>query len=447
MPAPSSETENDFSTDTPKPNTVARHGRLPRRHVARSVLKLVGIAVAVAVVAAFSLGGVAAWSLLHSAQPSAAFTAAAPDGKKVSKVPALSPYSGEVNMLVVASDTRTGQGAGFGGAANAAGSSGVGHNDTTLLLHINQQHTSMAVIDLPRDLLVPLPACEDNDGGTHPASPADMLNNALGYGGVNHGLQCVATTVASLTGVQINYAAIVQFDGVVKMTTAIGGVTVCLATPIVDNYVTPALDLPAGPHTFEGAQAAAFLRSRHGVGFAGDTARISNQQVFMSALMRQMVSKGTLSNPVKLYGLASAALQSVQKSPSLDVPTLVKIGLAVKNIGLGNIVFLQYPSVEDPADSARLLPDPNGVAILKNALATNQAIQLSPGSLGQSAQLATPSTSAGAATTPSSPPATKAPSAPSSGTTTPSAPSTAVLPSTSTGQSAAEETCSARGNY
>ncbi|AMM21657.1 hypothetical protein AX769_17785 [Frondihabitans sp. PAMC 28766] len=416
---------------------AARHGRLPRRSPAKTALKAIGIAAVVAVVGAASAGGIAAWSLAHSAEPSVAFHAAAPSGAAVHKAPALSAFSGEVNMLVVASDTRTGQGAGFDDAANLRGSSGVGNNDTNLLVHINQQHTSMAVIDLPRDLVVTMPACEDDTGTVEPARTGVMLNTALADGGVNHGLQCVASAVASLTGVQIDYAAMLQFDGVVRMTDAIGGVSVCLATPIVDDNVTPALDLTAGTHVLQGAQAAAFLRTRDSVGYGGDTARISNQQVFMSALMRQIVSSGTLSNPVRLYSLASAALKSVQKSSTLDVPTVVKIALAVKSIGLGNIVFLQYPTVADPADSAHLLADPDGVTILKHALSTNQAIQLSPGSLGQSARLATPAPAATTAPSPAS-------SAPSS--TGASSASAAVLPDTSTGQSAAQETCTGKGD-
>jgi LCP family protein required for cell wall assembly len=413
---------------------VARHGRISRRDRFRRLISNAVIVVAVLIVSGGSIASYAAWSVFHSAAPSVAFSAAPPVGQAVHEAPALTPYSGAVNMLVVASDTRTGQGPGFQDAKNLDGSSGVGHNDTTLLLHINQEHTSMAVIDLPRDLVVPLPACQANDGSPFPAESADMLNNALKNGGYNHGLQCVAAAVAQLTGVQIDYAAMLDFDGVVKMTTAVGGVSVCLATPIHDTDVAPALNLTAGTHVLEGNEAAAFLRTRYGVGFGGDTARISNQQVFMSALARQMTSGGTLSNPVKLYSLASAAVQSIQKSASLNVPTLIKIALATKQIGLGNIVFLQYPSVPDPANADRLLPDPAGVAVLKKALTTNQNIQLSPGSLGQSARLATPA------------PSTSTTPAPKAAMPSSTSAAAAVLPSTSTGQSAAQQTCSAKGD-
>lgn len=419
-----------------RPQGIARHGRLRRPSVISTALRAVGVVAAVASATALSLGGIAAWSLARTAQPSVTFQAAAPSGVAVHNVPALSAVKGQVNMLVVASDTRTGQGAGFDDAANQAASSGVGNNDTNLLIHINEQHTSMAVVALPRDLMVTVPACANNDGTVLAARTNVMLNTALAEGGTNHGLQCVASTVASLTGVQIDYAAILNFDGVVKMTNAVGGVSVCLATAVTDNNVTPALNLQPGTHVLKGSEAAAFLRTREGVGYGGDTARISNQQVFMSALMRQIVSGGTLSNPARLYSLASTALQSVQKSSTLDVPTMVKIALAVKSIGLSNIVFVQYPSIPDPDEYGRLLADPNGAASLKAALVANKAIQLSPGALGQSARLASPAphTSAGAA-----------PVATPKATSSPSADSSAVLPNTATGQSAAQQTCTGKG--
>jgi LCP family protein required for cell wall assembly len=427
---------------------IARHGRLGRGHPARQALGLIGIVLAVVLVSATSVAAIATWQVFRQGKPAVAFEVRGPSGKATA-APDISAYSGEVNMLVVATDTRTGQGAGFQDAANQAASSGAGNNDTNLLIHINKDHTSMAVISLPRDLEVAFPACKNDKGGTTPASSQAMLNTALDRGGDKLGLSCAAAAVSELTGVQINYGALITFDGVVSMSTAIGGVTVCLATPLVDNNVTPALDLPAGNVPLVGAEAGAFLRSRHGVGFGGDTARISNQQVFMSSMMRQIVNGGVLTNPVKLYGLASTALKNVELSNTLDAATLVKIGVAIRAIGLSNIVFLQYPSVDDPTDPNRLVPDQAGVAVLKRALQSNQRIQLSPGSLGQSAVLApgaSPAPSAPApapsATTPAAG-ATGSASAPASATPSPSS-SAAVLPSTATGQDASQQTCTAK---
>jgi hypothetical protein len=90
--------------------------------------------------------------------------------------------------------------------------------------------------------------------------------------------------------------------------------------------------------------AQSFLRTRYGVGDRGDLSRISNQQVFMSALFRKIQTDGVLRNPVKLYSLASAAIANINPSDTLNPVTLVSTALALKGVGSANTVFLQYPA-------------------------------------------------------------------------------------------------------
>ena len=97
--------------------------------------------------------------------------------------------------------------------------------------------------------------------------------------------------------------------GVAGLSEAVGGVEVCVADPIEDEYTGTFLD--AGNHTLSGVAALQFLRTRHGVGDGSDLGRISNQQVFMSALARKLQGEGTLSDPVKLYSIAKAALANM----------------------------------------------------------------------------------------------------------------------------------------
>ena len=135
----------------------------------------------------------------------------------------------------------------------------------------------------------------------HPAVGQARFNTALSRGG----LDCVVASASALTGLPIQYAAQVEFDGVVAMSDAVGGVPVCLVTAIDDPY--SGLSLSAGEHTLQGGQALAFLRTRHGLSTGSDLQRISNQQIFLSSLMRTIKSSQTLDNPLKLIALAQAA--------------------------------------------------------------------------------------------------------------------------------------------
>jgi LCP family protein required for cell wall assembly len=387
------------------------------------------------VVAAVAVGGLAIWQVASSIQPSIHLTNAA--GKAVAAPPNVGAIAGGVNLLLVGTDTRTGQGGAFSTKAELAGSSGAGSNDVTILLHISADHKSATVISIPRDLEVPIPACPTSSGSTAPASSQAMFNTGLSRGGLN----CVVLTTEAMTGLTIPYAAEISFDGVSQMSDAVGGVSVCIATPIKDPYT--GLNLPAGEQNIVGQTALEFLRTRHGVGDGSDLGRISNQQVFLSALERKVTTGGVLANPIQLYSLAKAAVSNMTLSDSLTDPaTLVSIGVALKSVGLPNMVFLQYPATGDPTDPNRVIPLASAAAELDNALVADQPIQLS-GTVGRAAVVAAPTAPAAPAA-----PATGAASASPSTAAAPApapASNAVVLPPSVTGQTAAEDTCS-KGN-
>lgn len=133
-----------------------------------------------------------------------------------------------------------------------------------------------------------------------------------------------------------------SFKGVIEMSNAIGGVPVCVAQPITDSYT--GLNLPAGTSTLQGDEALAFLRTRHGVGDGSDLGRISSQQVFLSSLLRTVKSNDTLGSPARLYKLARASASNMQLSQSLnDIGTMVQMGLALRDLPLAQVNFVQYP--------------------------------------------------------------------------------------------------------
>jgi LCP family protein required for cell wall assembly len=325
------------------------------------------------------------------------------------------PLDKPVNILVVGSDS---------GDGNAAyGKRGEALNDVTIVLHLSPGSESATAVSIPRDLWTSQPECTRTDGSTAPAIQAGRFNTALSRGG----LGCVATAVTALTGLDIQYAAKIEFDGVVAMSNAVGGVTVCLATPIDDKYT--GLHLPAGENTLQGQDALSFLRTRHGLSTGSDLQRISNQQVFLSALMRKVKDSATLGNPVELVNLASAAADHMQLSTSLaQTSTMVSLALTLKQIPLERIVFAQYPSTPKTVNrQAVTVPDTEAASALMDALAQDKAVVV--GGLGNGA------VAGSGGTTPTATPT------PTAGKTPPAAPVT--LPPSVSGQPASQQTCSA----
>lgn len=394
---------------------AVRHGRLKQRRVVNVMLRFTAVMVSVVVFSTVVVAGYAWFDLVGNLKPAVALVDK--NGKQV--VPAVGAIDGSFNILLAGSDSGDGN--------PAYGERGETLNDVTMLLHVSADHKNATVISFPRDMFVQIPSCPDPKGGHFSAMSKQKINSTLSYGG----LACTVLTVENLTGLEIPYAALIEFDGVIEMSNAVGGVPVCVAGAINDPYT--GLALSAGDHTLQGAEALAFLRTRHGVGDGSDLGRISNQQVFLSSLVRTVKSAGTLSNPTTVYALAKAATSNMTMSTSLNkITTLASMALALKNVDVSKVVFVQYPNhyVDGGVD-----PSTAPAAVLMNALKYDHPVTITGdtgvGSEGAPGQ---------AAVTPS-PAGTGSPTR--SATTTPAQQGSAVdLPQSVHGQTGAQVTCS-----
>ena len=396
------------SSSTPP---VARHGRLPLSHPWKTALSFVASTLAVVLVSAGAVAGFAIYDVAESGNPGVKLI-----GQTEGPPPDIGSFEGGINVLVAASDSG-------GGDVGTYGKRGEHLNDVTMLLHVSADHTNATVVSFPRDLIVPIASCPNPKGGNFPAQ-TNKINVALTYGG----LPCIVKTVENLTGLTIPFAALSEFQGVVGLSNAVGGVTVCIAKAIHDEQIS--FDLEAGQQTLVGQDAVQFLRVRYGVGDGSDLARISNQQLFLSALVRKIKTPETLGNPIKDYALAKAVVENTSRSDSLNnVTTLVSMALAVKDISFDKVVFVQYPgSYGSAAGQNGVLPIRSAADILFTALKNDQPVSLT-GKTGDG------TTTDPTATVSPSPTASTAPS----GAAT-SAPGVA-LPSSATGQTAAQATC------
>ena len=402
--------------------SIARHGRLKQHHPFRLLIKVLAAIVGVVAVSGVSLAAYALWDVASSVKPSVKLV----DAKGNEVVPQLGAMDGAFNVLLAGSDS--------GGGNAAYGVRGEALNDVTMLLHVSADHNTATVISFPRDMYVAIPSCPDPKGGSFDAMSRQKINNSLSYGG----LACTVLTVEKLTGLDIPYAGVIEFDGVIEMSNAVGGVPVCVAGDIKDPYT--GLDVKAGQNTLQGAQALAFLRTRHGVGDGSDLGRISNQQVFLSSLMRTVKSADTLMNPVKVYGIAKAATSNLKLSDSLNnVTTIASMAAAMKNIDLSKMVFVQYPNHYVDGGGG-VVPTVDAADTLMTALKNDQPIALT-GDTGVGSEAAPGTPQASATPTPSaSTPATDAPT--SGATDAAGAGGTVDLPSSVHGQTASEVTCS-----
>lgn len=320
--------------------SFVRHGKLRRSSAWGNALRVLLTAAIVVVMSGVATVAYAVWGLVQDIDTVELGNEAGGVGVGDETI------DGALTILLVGSDSRAGQEIDDGEEGEL--------NDVTMMLHVSADHKNATVVSFPRDLMLPIPSCPGPEGEPdyYPAMSEQQLNSTL----ANGGLPCVAATISQLTGMEVPNAALITFDGVIGVSNAIGGVDVCLAQPIVDEYTD--LNLPAGENTLVGLEALQFLRTRHGVGNGGDTSRISNQQVFMTALVQKMKSADTLSDPMKVYGLAKAAVENMTMSKNMaSVDFMQQVANTVKDIDLENINFVQYPASDHPYQTGRLTPD------------------------------------------------------------------------------------------
>ena len=264
--------------------------------------------------------------------------------------------AGVLNILALGSQTRDGQGRGFGHDP------GTDLSDTAMLIHLNASHTRAIVLSIPRDLIVDRPACRERVGGDAivPGSSDAMFDSAMNLGGP----ACAVATVQAISGIRIDHFVRVDFNGFRTMTNVLGGVRVCVPRPGIHDWRSH-LNISAGLHVITGNEALAFVRDRHAIGNGGDLGRIEMQQMFVSSLLRKVLSAGTLTDPVTMYRLANVATGALTTDPGLgSVQSLLRLGESLRGLRLGQITFVTLPNQTDPVNPDRLLPrEPQAEAV------------------------------------------------------------------------------------
>ncbi|MFF3752871.1 LCP family protein [Streptomyces sp. NPDC002018] len=251
-----------------------------------------------------------------------------------------------VNILLIGTDKRTGAGnEGYGDSGS------VGHADTTLLFHVSKDRTNATVLSIPRDLITDIPDCETKtaEGSTKvvPGTPQTRFNTSLGQDGRDPG--CTMRTVKELTGLTVDHFMMADFNAVKTMSTAVGGVEVCVGKDVDDPKSH--LKLSKGTHTIEGEQALAFVRTRHAFGNESDLSRIETQQQFLSSMIRKMKSGDTLTDPGKLWSLAEAATKALTVDTGIgSIQKLSDLAKELAKVNPKNITFTTLPVLDNPAE-------------------------------------------------------------------------------------------------
>ncbi|WP_442792088.1 LCP family protein [Micromonospora sp. NBC_01796] len=190
--------------------------------------------------------------------------------------------NGPLNYLLVGSDRR---------AATAQSDQ---RADTILIVHIPAGLNRAYLISVPRDLLVEIPPSPAN---AYPGG-SDKINSAFHYGGGGQpGARLLSATLTQITGLRFDGAALIDFSGFRKVIDLLGGVKMCVDTPVRSIHTN--VQFNPGCQDMNGATALDYARQRYDLP-AGDFDRQRHQQQLLRAIMDKASASDLRTNPLKL---------------------------------------------------------------------------------------------------------------------------------------------------
>jgi LCP family protein required for cell wall assembly len=329
----------------------AKIGSKPAPHRGRHTAMTVGrVAAALIAICALAITG-AAWQWQSS------------KNRSLNKVSALDLNSrdildpnaqyGDENFLIVGVDSRIGQNSdmGAGDTEDAAGA----RSDTVMLVNIPANRKRVVAVSFPRDLAITPIKCEPwnaetgaygpiYDEDTESYGPDEVytetkLNSAYSFGGP----KCLVKEIQKLSGLSVNRFMAVDFAGFAKMVDAIGGVEVCSTTPLEDYELGTVL-ANAGRQTIDGHTALQYVRARQVTTETnGDYGRIKRQQLFLSSLLRSLISKEVFFSLSKLNNVVNMFIDDSYVD-NIQTKDLVDLGQSIQGVNAGRITFVTVPT-------------------------------------------------------------------------------------------------------
>ena len=337
----------DAGADATVPIAAAGRARNRRRRPALLAARSAAVLIAVSTLAVTG----AAWQW-QSAKNSLLNTIAALDPNS-SDIRDRNAQNGDENFLIIGVDSRIGAN-GEIGAGDTSIAEGA-RSDTIMLVNIPANRSRVVAVSFPRDLGITPINCQAWDPETGRYGPVydrntgewsdnerpttSKLNSAYALGGP----KCLVKAIQKISGLAINRFMAVDFAGFSAMVDALGGVEVCTTTPLEDTELGTVL-ATAGRQKLDGPTALNYVRARSiTTEDNGDYGRIKRQQLFLSSLLRSMISTETLFDVSRLNEVVNTFIDD-SFVDNIQTRDLVRLGQSLQGMNAGRITFVTVPT-------------------------------------------------------------------------------------------------------
>ena len=171
------------------------------------------------------------------------------------------------------------------------------NGDTLMLITFNPNTMNATILSIPRDTRVPIVCTK--------SKAKNKINSTGAYGA-----DCVKDTITNFTGIEIDYWVKVNFQGVISLVNALGGIEVDIPYAFCESnsqrkFGNNTIYLEKGLQTLNGEQTLAFARNRHpwpqycGKKYSkytsNDFIRGQNQQQIIKAVVNKLKNIKSLS--------------------------------------------------------------------------------------------------------------------------------------------------------
>lgn len=203
------------------------------------------------------------------------------------------------------------------------------NGDTLMLITFNPNTMNATILSIPRDTRVPIVCTR--------SKAKNKINSTGAYGA-----DCVMDTITNFTGIKIDYWVKVNFQGVISLVDALGGIDVDIPYAFCESnskrkFGSSTIYLEKGFQTLNGEQALAFARNRHtwpqycGRKYSNynsnDFVRGQNQQQIVKAVVNKLKDIKSLS---QIYDILDIVGDNIDTN--IDKDTMITGFDTFKNI-------------------------------------------------------------------------------------------------------------------
>lgn len=218
---------------------------------------------------------------------------------------------------------------GVDSSSNSLSKSNSFNGDTLMLLTFNPHTMNATILSIPRDTRVPIVCTKYKS--------KNKINSAALYGA-----DCVMDTITNFTGIEIDYWAKVNFQGVISLVDALGGIEVDVPYAFCESdskrrFGNNTIYIEKGLQTLNGEQTLAFARNRHSwPAYCGkkysnytsnDFIRGQNQQQIVKAIINKLKNINSLS---QIYDILNIVGDNIDTN--IDKDTMITGFDTFKNI-------------------------------------------------------------------------------------------------------------------